>query len=116
MKYFSNIALNRILTLPDYFLGLEILISSGIIDIQNNFVILVRKQHTYRISVPMLYIAFLYCTSIVFLVEAIPSPELRPHSSLGPTNHIFRRFFVFRSTQGGPGVTGETVLRTITTE
>ena len=54
----SNIALNRVLTLPDYFLGLELLISSGIIDLQNNFIILVRKQHKYRISVPMLYIVF----------------------------------------------------------
>ena len=52
---FSNIALNRVLTLPDYFLGLELLISSGIIDLQNNFIILVRKQHKFRISVPMLY-------------------------------------------------------------
>ena len=55
----SNIALNRILTLPDYFSGLELLISSRIIDLQNNFIILVRKQHKYRISVPMLYIVFL---------------------------------------------------------
>ena len=55
---FTKFALNRVLTLPDYFLGLELLISSGIIDLQNNFIILVRKQHKYRISVPMSYIKF----------------------------------------------------------
>ena len=32
---FTKFALNRVLTPPDYFLGLELLISSGIIDLQN---------------------------------------------------------------------------------
>ena len=33
---FSKIALKRVLTLADYSRGLEVLISSGIIDLQNN--------------------------------------------------------------------------------
>ena len=64
----SQKALNRVLTLPDYSIWPELLISSGIIDLQNNFIILVRKQHKYRISVPMLYIAFIQtiCTCIAY--------------------------------------------------
>ena len=57
-KNFSKIALNRLLTLPDYSTGLELLISSGIIDLQNNRVCKQFKHWKYRISVPMLYIVF----------------------------------------------------------
>ena len=54
----SQKALNRVLTLPDYSIWPELLISSGIIDLQNNRVCKQFKHWKYRISVPMLYIAF----------------------------------------------------------
>ena len=57
-KHFSKIALNRVLTLPDYSIWPEILISSGIIDLQNNRVCKQLKHWKFRISVPMFYIAF----------------------------------------------------------
>ena len=53
-------ALNRVLTLPDYSIWPELLISSGIIDLQNNRVCKQFKHWKYRISVPMLYIAFIH--------------------------------------------------------
>ena len=55
---FLKIALNRLLTLPDYSIGLELLISSGIIDFENKNISVVTKHWKYKISVPMLYIAF----------------------------------------------------------
>ena len=55
---FLKIALNRLLTLPDYSTGLELLISSGIIDFENKNISVVTKHWKYRISVPMLYITF----------------------------------------------------------
>ena len=56
----SQKALNRVLTLPDYSIWPELLISSGIIDLQNNRVCKQFKHWKYRISVPMLYIAFIH--------------------------------------------------------
>ena len=40
---FFKIALNRLLTLPDYSTGLELLISSGIIDFENKNISVVAK-------------------------------------------------------------------------
>ena len=57
---FLMIALNRLLTLPDYSIGLELLISSGIIDFENKNISVVTKHWKYRISVPMLYITFMH--------------------------------------------------------
>ena len=54
----SQKALNRVLTLPDYSTGLQLLISCGIIDFENKNISVVRKQWKYWISVPMSYIAF----------------------------------------------------------
>ena len=59
-KKMSQKALNRILTLPDYRSRREILESSGIIDFENKTISVVTKHWNYRISVPMLYIAFVY--------------------------------------------------------
>ena len=55
-----KIALNRVLTLPDYSTGLALLISCGIIDFVNKNISVVRKHWNYRISVPMSYITFLH--------------------------------------------------------
>ena len=41
---FLKIALNRLLTLPDYSIGLELLISSGIIDFENKNISVVTKH------------------------------------------------------------------------
>ena len=41
---FLKIALNRLLTLPDYSIGLELLISSGIIDFENENISVVTKH------------------------------------------------------------------------
>ena len=63
MQIFEKIsqkALNRVLTLPDYSIWPELLISSGIIDLQNNRVCKQFKHWKYRISVPMLSIAFIH--------------------------------------------------------
>ena len=51
-------ALNRILTLPNYSTGPGLLISSGIIDLQNNWFCEYFKHCKFRISVPMSYISF----------------------------------------------------------
>ena len=40
----SQKALNRVLTLPDYSTGLELLISSGIIDLENKNISVVTKH------------------------------------------------------------------------
>ena len=56
--YFFNIALNRVLTLADYRSRQAELKSSGIIDFENKNISVVTKHWKYRISVPMLYIAF----------------------------------------------------------
>ena len=53
-----KIALNRLLTLPDYSTGLELLISSGIIDFENKNISVVTKHWNYRISVPMSILTF----------------------------------------------------------
>ena len=53
-----KIGLNRLLTLPDYSTGLQLLISSGIIDFENKNISVVTKHWKYKISVPMSYIAF----------------------------------------------------------
>ena len=50
---FLKIALNRVLTLPDYRSRRELLGSSGIIDFENNRVCKQFKHWNYRISVPM---------------------------------------------------------------
>jgi hypothetical protein len=55
-----KIALNRVLTLPDYRYRLALSISSGIIDFGNENISVVAKHWNYRISVPMLYIAVIY--------------------------------------------------------
>ena len=54
----SQKALNRILTLPNYSTGPGLLISSGIIDLQNNWFCEYFKHCKFRISVPMSYISF----------------------------------------------------------
>ena len=41
---FFKIALNRLLTLPDYSAGLQLLISSGIIDLENKNISVVTKH------------------------------------------------------------------------
>ena len=61
----SQKALNHVLTLPDYSIWPELLISSGIIDLQNNHVCKQFKHWKYRISVSMLYIAVIYCRYIL---------------------------------------------------
>ena len=53
-----KIALNRLLALPAYRSRREILESSGIIDFENKNISVVTKHWNYRISVPILYIAF----------------------------------------------------------
>ena len=55
---FFKIALNRVLTLPDYRSRRELPGSSGIIDFENKNISVVTKHWKYKISVPMLYIAF----------------------------------------------------------
>ena len=64
-----KIALNRVLTLPDYSTRRELLKSSGIIDLQNNRVCKQFKHWKYRISVPMLYISFWGISTPLFLHE-----------------------------------------------
>ena len=54
----SQKALNRVLTLESSGGGPELLISSGIIDIQKNWLSEQIKHCKFRISVPMLYISF----------------------------------------------------------
>ena len=54
----SQKALNRILTLPNYSTGPGLLISSGIIDLQNKSVCKQFKHWKFRISVPMSHISF----------------------------------------------------------
>ena len=49
-------ALNRVLTLPDYRSRRELSNRTGIMDLQNKNNILVAKQVSYGILVPMLYI------------------------------------------------------------
>ena len=56
-----KIALNRILTLAFDRARRVMPESSGIIDLQNNHVCKQFKHWKYRISVPMLYIAVIYC-------------------------------------------------------
>ena len=61
-----------------------------------------------------LILLFLTTFFIIFLVEAIPIHELCPHSSLGPTNQIFPKFFRFLldATRSGHnswiGISGQT--------
>ena len=52
----SQDALNQVLTLPDYRTQKMLQIPLKIIDLQNDFNILVAKQWKIRISVPMSYI------------------------------------------------------------
>ena len=52
----SQDALNQVLTLPDYRTQKMLQIPLKIIDLQNDFNILVAKQWKTRISVPMSYI------------------------------------------------------------
>ena len=52
----SQSALNQVLTLPDYRTQKMLQIPLKIIDLQNDFNILVAKQWNIRISVPMSYI------------------------------------------------------------
>ena len=54
---FLKIALNRVLTLPDYRSRRELPGSSGIIDFENKNISVVTKHWNYRISVPMSYIS-----------------------------------------------------------
>ncbi len=53
----SQSALNQVLTLPDYRTQKMLQIPLKIIDLQNDFNILVAKQWKIRISVPMSYIS-----------------------------------------------------------
>ena len=55
----SQKALNHVLTLPDYSIWSQLLISSGTIDLQLYRVCKQLKHWIFRISVPMLYIAAL---------------------------------------------------------
>ena len=58
MHFFENMsqsALNKVLTLPDYRTQKMLQIPLKIIDLQNDFNILVAKQWNIRISVPMSY-------------------------------------------------------------
>ena len=50
--------LNRVLTLPEDSTGPGLLISSGIIDLQNNGLCGKNKHCKFRISVPMSYISW----------------------------------------------------------
>ena len=56
--HFLKIALNLDLALPDDGECPALLISCGIIDLQNDFNILVKNLDRVRISVPMSYISF----------------------------------------------------------
>ena len=56
-----KIALNRALTLAFDRARRELPESSGIVDLQNNRVCKQFKHWKYRISVPVLYIAVIYC-------------------------------------------------------
>ena len=55
---FLKIALNLILTLPDDGKCPALLLSCGMIDFKNDFIILVKNLDRVRISVPMSYISF----------------------------------------------------------
>ena len=57
-KTVLKIALNRVLTLPDYRYRRELLKSSGIIDFESKKISGVAKHWKYIIYVPMLDIAF----------------------------------------------------------
>ena len=52
----SQSALNQVLTLPDYRTQKMLQIPLKVVDLQNDFNILVAKQWKIRISVPMSYI------------------------------------------------------------
>ena len=55
LEQMSQNALNQVLTLPDYRTQKMLQIPLKITDLQNDFNILVAKQWTIRISVPMSY-------------------------------------------------------------
>ena len=87
-------ALNRILTLANYSTGLGLLISSGIIDLQNNSVCKQFKHWKIRIAVPMSDISFWeHCWSSVTAAttaagtaSAIATGHIgRGRASAGPT-------------------------------
>ena len=65
MQFFEKMsqgALNQVLTLPDYRTQKMLQIPLKIIDLQNDFNILVAKQWKIRISVPMSYIT---CSGLI---------------------------------------------------
>ena len=67
---FSKIALNRVLRLPDYSWGHSVVVALKIIDFENKNISVVRKHWKYRISAPMLYIAFVINGKTSYKIDA----------------------------------------------
>ena len=66
-----KIALNLVLTLPDDGECPALLISCGIIDLQNENNILVKNLDRFRISVPMSYISLACRENLILLVFSL---------------------------------------------
>ena len=69
----SQDALNQVLTLPDYRTQKMLQIPLKIIDLQNDFNILVAKQWKIRISVPMSYIRYISLFENLAALEQSPA-------------------------------------------